>query len=227
MKAARMKAARAHFLTAFAMMILAGEALAQATEKLELNAPQTQRPATANVDISALAIRQNRLSECRVTGQVILWVSRAVEVLDDVRVSLGAIEAGLAQFGKGSKLQGCVPDGGTLDLSDRFANFLVADDPSLRRGALGRREAAGFASQLAQNFYQLAEPEGTPIPLVEGIKMSAIGSFSYRFIIVLVRDAKSGSIDAVIHRETLGTKFSPQLTVADRCLSRLKWSSLQ
>ena len=45
-----------------------------------------------------------------------------------LRVSLGVVEAGLAQFAKGSTLEGCVPDGATLNLSDQFANFLIADD---------------------------------------------------------------------------------------------------
>ena len=203
-----------------------GIALFSTPVRTEMSVPHMQGPASENIDISADAVLGNKLSECRVTGEVVLWVSRPVEILDDVRVSVGAIEAGLAQFGKGSKLQGCVPDGAALDLSDQFANFLVADDRSLRSGAFGRREAAVFASQLAQDFYQLAERKGTLIPLVDGIKISAIGSVSYRFKIVLIRDGKSGSIDAVIHRETLSTKFAPRLTEMDRRLSRLMWSSL-
>ena len=206
--------------------LVGGIAVFNAPVRADISEPQMQSPSIQTIDISAHAVLGNRLSECRVTGEVILWVSREVEILDDVRVRLGAAEAGLAQFGKGSKVQGCVPDDAALDLSDQFANFLVADDRPIRSGALGRREAAGFASQLAQDFCQLAEREGTLIPLVDGIEIRAIGSVSYRFKIVLVRDAKSGSIDAVIHRETLGTKFSPLLTEADRRLSRLKWSSL-
>jgi hypothetical protein len=186
-----------------------------------------QGPATETLDISAPAMSGNGLSDCRLTGQVILWVSRPVAVLDDMRENLGAVEAGLAQFGAGSKLEGCVPDGATLDLSDRFANFLVADDRRLKRGAFGRTMAGAFASQLAQEFYHLAEPEGTLIPLVDGLRKSAIGSVSYRFTIVLIRSAKFGSFDAVIHRETVGTKFASRLTESDRCLSRMKWSSIQ
>jgi hypothetical protein len=44
---------------------------------------------------------------------------------------------------------------------------------------------------------------------------------------VLIRNAKSGCFDAVIHRETLRTKFAPRLGETDRRLSRLKWSSIQ
>lgn len=184
-------------------------------------------PETETLDISAPAMPGNWLSDCRLTGQVILWVSRPVAVLDDMRENVGAVEAGLAQFGADSKLERCVPDDATLDLSDRFVNFLVADDRRLKGGSFGRTMAGAFASQLAQDFYHLAESEGTLIPLVEGLRKSAIGSVSYRFTIVLIRSAKSGSFDAVIHRETLGTKFASHLTESDRCLSRMKWSSIQ
>src|SRR2546423_1799308 len=133
--------------------LMAGIAVFNAPVRAEMSEPQMQGPSTQNIDISAHAVLGNRLSRCRVTGEVILWVSRPVEILDDALVNLGAIEAGLAQFGKGSKLQGCVPDDAPLDLSNQFANFLVADDRALRRGPFGRREALVFASQLAQNFY--------------------------------------------------------------------------
>ena len=150
-----------------------------------------------------------------------------MDILDEMHLSLGVIEAGLAQFGHGSKLKGCVPDSGGLDLSDRFANFLIADNRSLRPGTFNRQQAAAFASLLAQDFYRLVEiDQKQRIPLVDGIQMHATGSVKYRFSIVLVRDANSGSIDAVILRETVGTKFAPYLGEADRRLSTLKWSSV-
>ena len=193
----------------------------------EMNATQMQGPASETIDISAQAVPGNRLSVCRVTGQVILWVSRRVAVLDEMRENLGAIEAGLAQFGAGTKLEGCVPDGAGLDLSNQLVNFLIADDQALRNGGPGRGEVGALASQLAQNFYHLAEQEGTLIPLMHGLEMSTIGSVSYQFTIVLIRNAKFGCFDAVIHRETLRTKFAPRLGETDRRLSRLKWSSIQ
>src|SRR5262245_37245138 len=139
------------------------------------------RSSDEKIDISAQAVLGNGLSACRVRGQVVLWFSRPVALLDDMRENLGAIEARLAQFGGGSKLEGCVPDGVALNLSDQFVNFFVADDRPLRDQALGRGEAGVFASQLAQGFYHLAEQEGTSIPRVGGLTMSAIGSVSYRF----------------------------------------------
>ena len=148
-----------------------------------------------------------------------------MKILDDMRVSLGVVEAGLAQFAKGSKLEGCVPDAVTLNLSDQFANFLVVNDRSIRSGPFERQEVAGFGSQLGSDFYQLADLEGTVIPLVDGIKLSALGSVSYRFKIVLIHE-QSSPIDAVIVRETLGTKFAARLTESDRRLSTRKWSSL-
>jgi hypothetical protein len=182
-------------------------------------------PVRKGFDISAHAVPGNR-SACQLTGEAVLWVSRPVEILDDVRASLGTIEAGLAQFAPGSRLEGCVPDGVVLSLSDQFANFLVADGRSMPGGALQAQEAAALASRLAQDHYQLAELERTAIPLVDGVTVGAHGSVSYRFRIVLILDAGSGSLDAVVLRETLGTKFAPRLTDMDRRLGRLRWSSL-
>jgi hypothetical protein len=179
------------------------------------------------VDISVHPAVGNRLTACRLTGQVISWVRRPVDVLDDMRQNIGTIEAGLAQFGRGSKLEGCVPESTFLDLSDQFANLVIADDRGPENTALRRREAEAIASQLAQGFYHLAEREGEPIPLVNALKVNALGSVSYEFMIVLIRSAGSGAFDAVIHRETLRTKFAGRLGEHDRRLSRLKWSSIQ
>ena len=83
-----------------------------------------------------------------------------------------------------------------------------------------------MASRLARDFYGLADRDRTAIPLVDGVTIGAHGSVSYRFRIVLVLDASSGAVDAVILRETLGTKFAPRLADADRRLGRLMWSSI-
>lgn len=207
--------------------LLGGSAVFGGCVQAETNAAQVQGPPVERIDISAQAALGNNLAACRVVGQVMLWVSRPVTVLDDMRESLGTIDAGLAQFSKGSRLEGCVPDGTALDLSDQFANFLIADGRPLEDGVFGRRQAGMFASALAQDFYHLAEHEGTLFPLLGGVKIGAIGSVSYQFAIVLIRDAKSASFDAVVYRETVRTKFSPRLTEGDRRLSRLKWSSIQ
>ena len=193
----------------------------------QMNVPQIQDLPSEKIDISARAEPGNRLPSCRVTGQVVLWISRPVAVLNDMRENAGAIEAGLAQFNAGSRLEGCVPDGRALDLSDRFANVMVADERAFNGEIFGREEAGVLASQLAQNLYHLAEDQGTPIPLVEGFQMRAIGSVSYQFTIVLIRNAKFHSYDAVVHRVTLGTKFARRLTGGDRSLSRVKWNSIQ
>ena len=188
---------------------------------------QLRGPQTESVDIRAHAVGVNRLSPCRVVGDVVLWVSAPVEILDDMGVSLGVIEAGLAQFGGRAKLEGCIPDARVLDLSGRVTNFLIADNRSLRKGTFGRSQAAAAASLLAQDFYRLMEHDGKQlIPLVDGIQIGAAGSVTYRFQIVLIQDANSRSIDAVVHRDTLGTKFAPRLGEADRRLSGLLWSSI-
>jgi hypothetical protein len=210
----------------FVLVLLGWSAVLGGRAQAEIVPPQVQGPPVASVDISAQGALGNNLGACRVVGQVILWVSRPVSVLDDMRESLGTIEAGLAQFSRGTRLEGCGSDGAALDLSDRFANFLVADGRPLDEGTFGRREAGMFASALVQDFYHLAEHEGTLIPLVDGVKMGAIGSVSYQFVIVLIGDAKSASFDAVVYRETVRTKFSPRLNDGDRRFSRVKWSSI-
>ena len=184
-------------------------------------------PVTVNIDVSARPAYANRLSECRLTGQAILWVSRPVQLLDDGQKSLGEIEAGLAQLGNGSRLEGCHPDGAVLDLSGQFVNILVAVDGAQENRGFETDTVEAIASQLARDFYHLAERDGTQIPLVDGIKVRAVGSFAYRFMVMLVRNAVSGSIDAVIARETEGTKFASRLPEGERRLSRLIWSSVQ
>jgi hypothetical protein len=144
-----------------------------------------------------------------------------------MRQDLGTVKAGLAQFAGGAKLEGCLADSAALDLSSQFTNFVVSGDSSAAAGGPGRAAASALASQLAQDFYHLAEPEGAIVPIVDGQKISALGSVSYRFTIVLVRNVGIGDFDAVIQRETVRTKFSPRLPANDRALSRVKWSSVE
>jgi hypothetical protein len=140
---------------------------------------------------------------------------------------LGFVEAGLAQFNSNAKLENCVPDGQALDLSDRFVNFLIADNRPWKGGQFGEHQARAVASLLADDFYQLADSDGTKIPLIDGARISAIGSTAYRFAIVLVAGPQPSVIDAVISRETARTKFAPRLSEADRRSSRLKWSNIE
>jgi hypothetical protein len=181
-----------------------------------------QTPVTEPINISAQPTLGNHLPACHLAGSVTLWVSRSLRVLDDVFEERAIVEAGLLQFGKRSTLEGCSPDGVAVDLSDHFANFLVAEE-----GASTREGATALASQLAQDFFHLAQPDSVLVPLVNSIKVSAVGSVAHAYTIVLIRDAKSASFDAVIHRETVRTKFSPRLPEADRRASRVKWSSAQ
>src|SRR5882672_7279107 len=93
-------------------------------------AAQPHIPTTEGIDVSAVGALGNRLAACHLTGDVTLWVSRPVEILDDMHKSVGSIEAGLAQFGERSTLRGCVPDGSVLDLSGQFANFRAGGRPA-------------------------------------------------------------------------------------------------
>jgi len=188
----------------------------------EMNPALLQTPLTEPIDISAQPAPGNRLAACHLAGQVTLWVSRPLRVLDDMLAEHSMVEAGLLQFGAGTTLEGCVPDSATLDLSNQFANFLVAPG-----GAYHGETVTALASQLAQEFFHLAQPDGTPVPLVDGIKVGAVGSVAHEYTVVLIRDGRSASFDAVIHRETVRTKFSPRLPEVDRRLSRVRWSSAQ
>jgi len=142
---------------------------------------------------------------CRLTGEVTLWVSRQVNVLDGANAAVGSVEAGLAQFSREAKLHGCMPGGAPLDLSGRLVNFLVTD----ARASFGRHEAGALAAKLTRDSYRLAHLESAPILLVNDFESNAFGAVSYRFTIVLIRDGDSSSYDAVIHRDRAWNDFSP------------------
>src|SRR5215470_7214585 len=177
-------------------------------------------PVTDSIDIRPQPAPGNRLPACHLAGSVTLWASRQLLVLDELLEERGTVEAGLLQFGKGSTLAGCTTDNAAVDLSNQFANFLVVNG-----GAARSEEAASLASQLAHDFYHLAQQDRALVPLVSRIKVNALGSVAHEYSIVLIRDAESGAFDAVVHRETVRTKFSPRLPEADRHASRVRWSS--
>jgi hypothetical protein len=197
---------------------------ALAAEKSE---PTLHGPLTVSMDIAAQPRNTNRLPACRLTGDVTLWVSRLVAVVDEMNQTLGLVEAGLAQFNANAKIEKCLPDGQALDVSNRFVNFVIADKRPWNGGQFGARQARAVASLLAEDFYQVADTDGMKIPLVDGITIGAIGSTAYQFVLVLIKGAQPRVIDAVISRETLRTKFAPRLSEADRRSSRLKWSSVE
>jgi len=111
-----------------------------------------------------------------------------VRLLDDTRRDVGSIEAGLGQFGAGTRLEGCGLDG--VNVSHRFVNFvLAAGEPAT--------EPANVAARLVQGSYHLAEHDGTFIPLV-GRATGVIIPDADRLTIVLIRHAHPGSFDAVV-----------------------------
>jgi hypothetical protein len=179
-------------------------------------------PATEAIDVVANPLVPNRLDACRLSGEVILWASRPLRVLDDMGDERGTVEAGLAQFGDGSWLDGCTPDGTPLDISGAFTNFLVAASwPSDRVPA----DAVSLASQLTKGFFRLAQLDGNTQPMIEGISARAVGSVAHQFAITLIRRAPFGAYDIAINRQTVRTKFSPRLVDSDRRASTLSWSS--
>ena len=179
-----------------------------------------ETPITEAIDVSAQPADGSHLAACHLAGTVTLWVSRPLRVVDETREEKAVAEAGLLQFGQRSILEGCLPDGVRLDISEQFANFVVAEG-----GAHHPEEAIALASLLAQDFLHLAHADGTLVPLVAGLRARALGSLAHEYTIVLIRDARSDAYDAVILRETVRTKFSPRLPETDRRFSRVKWTS--
>jgi hypothetical protein len=146
-----------------------------------------QTPSTESIDVDVRVPVAGSVVDCRLAGQVTLWASRLVRLVDDARRDLGGIEAGLGQFGAGTRLEGCGLDG--VDVSNRFVNFVLADGSA--------KQPPNIASRLAQDSVHLAEQDGTRIPLV-GQATGVIAPDADRLTILLIRHAHPGSFDAVV-----------------------------
>jgi hypothetical protein len=182
-------------------------------------------PSTLPVDISAVAGRAGARA-CRLTGGVIFWVARTSAIVDHAWRKVQPVVAGLAQFQGESRLEECTPGGAPVDVSGAFANFLVHE----RGAAPDRQGTAALASDLLDGDDRLADAAGASIPLVDGITVTAAGSPSYRFRIVLIVDSMhstSPSVDAVILRESIGSPRARDVSQDERRASRCKWSSVQ
>jgi len=151
--------------------------------------------ATATINVYAQAPLTDGATACHIAGHVTLWVSRPVRLRGAMREDLGTIEAGLAQFGAGAKVEGCAAATSAVDVSERFVNFLVANHGDVAR----------VAAQLAAGTSQLTEKDGTLIPLLEQGRLSGNRATSSWFRIVLIRDTSSGSFAAAINRLTPAT----------------------
>jgi hypothetical protein len=192
-------------------------------EDADAKAPEAASAGVEHLDLVAFNSPADGTQGCRLTGEVTLWVSRQVNVLDGTNHAVGSVEAGLAQFSPQAKLQGCMPGGAPLDLSGRLVNFLVTD----ARASFGRREAGALATRLTRDSYRLAHREGAPILLVNDFVSNAFGAVSYRFTIVLIRDGDSGSYDAVIHRDRAWNDFSTLGHALHRDLGASTLTSIQ
>jgi hypothetical protein len=155
-------------------------------------------PTAFSERIDLYARAADSIAECRIAGQVTLWASRAVKLMDGTRKELGTIEAGLAQFGPRSTLGHCGSNGAVLDVSNRFVNFLVADYPISGSAEAPAAQPALVAARLAMGTYQIAEQDGSVIPLLD---RAATGSVSDRLTIVLIRKETPGAFEAVVQRD--------------------------
>jgi hypothetical protein len=174
------------------------------------------------VDIRVPAAQGFAAQDCRLEGEVTLWVNRKVDVFDEMHEVLGSVEAGLGRFNSRARLRGCAPGGSSVDLSDEFVDFLVTD----RQNGFGRRDAGQLAWRLALNSYQLAQPDGAPILLPRGPELD-FGAHAHRFTIVLIRSRDSATYDAVIHRERVDPDRSPIGRALHRDPYVTTWSSVR
>jgi hypothetical protein len=217
----------------------------------QVSALQTSEE-TGTVNVLADGQLGNRLQTCHVVGTITEWEHSDRALLDVTGDKLGEVDAGLAQFGADAWLEGCgltqyrAPADNTIDLSAEvtppqtnefgfsggillsgvLANYLIADGHKMNDGNFDKQEAGRSAAQLLRTYYSLAETDGYPLPLVKGVKTGALGSSSFQFNILLIKNL-DGTFDAVVRRRTMGTKFAPVLSDADSEATGIRWSSIR
>jgi hypothetical protein len=193
--------------------------------------PDAANPPVSQFDITAPGVLGNRLPACHLVGQITEWATQSLNVWDVTGQPLGAATVGLAQFESGARLEGCAPgnfktpNGTALSLEHKFVNFIVADNTVFNGDVFDSASASAVAARLGSGYYQLAEKTGAAVPLVSRLPIIGVGSISFKFTIVLI---KNGShFDAVVYRETTGTKFAPHLSEEDRRRSQISWRSIK
>lgn len=205
-----------------------------------------------SVDAVAVGQLNNLLERCHVVGTFTEWQHAGpLSLLDVTGQNLGEISAGILQFGPNSWLEGCslmqfrAPSNNSIDFTAQttpprsgsgynggiylegvLVNYIIADGHHLDDGIFDRLEAGRSAHALLQGYYQLAESTGNQLPLVEEIRTSALGSASFQFGILLIKNS-DGSFDVAIRRETLATKFAPGLTQEQQAETAVTWSSIK
>lgn len=204
------------------------------------------------LDILASGQLGNRLEKCHIVGSVTEWQHSDRTLLDVTGDKLGEVDAGLVQFGDDAWLEGCglmqyrAPANNTIDLSAEvtppqtkesgfsggiylagvFANYVIADGHNMNDDVVfDRHEAGRSAANLLRSFYSLTEKDGYPLPLVKGVRTGSLGSSSFQFNILLIKNT-DGTFDAVVRRKTMGTKFAPVLSDSDSEATGVRWSSI-
>jgi hypothetical protein len=163
-------------------------------------------------------------------GGITEYAKLPVTVLDPSGAPVGQVQAGIAQFNPGTRLKGCSlsefhsPTDNGISLDGRMVNFLVADGSPLNGGSFDWTEAGSDAARLAKQYYALSDQNGM-LPLTGSVTVPANGSVGYEFTIVVVE--AGDRLDAVVYRETVSEKFTPQMLDQYRRASGVLWSSVR
>ena len=181
------------------------------------------------IDITANGVLGNLLAPCHLVGGITEYAKLPVTVLGPSGAPLGQVQAGIAQFNSGTRMQGCslsefhaLTDNGII-LDGGMVNFLVVDGRPFNGASFDWTEAGSDAARLARQYYALSDQNGM-LPLTGSITVPAMGSVGYQFTIVLVETGDR--LDVVVYRETVSEKFTPHMTDQDRRASGVLWSSV-
>jgi hypothetical protein len=181
------------------------------------------------IDITATGVLGNLLAPCHLVGGITKYAELPVTVLDRSGAPLGKVQAGIAQFNPGTRLQGCSlsefhsPTNNGIVLDGSMVNFLAVHGHSFNGGSFDWTEAGSDAARLAKQYYALSDQNGM-LPLTGSVTVPAIGSVGYEFTIVLVETGER--LDAVVYRETVSEKFTPHMPDQDRRASGVLWTSV-
>jgi hypothetical protein len=182
------------------------------------------------IDITTTGVLGNLLAPCHLMGGITEHAKLPVTVLDPSGAPVGQVQAGIAQFNPGTRLKGCSlsgfhsPTDNGIILDGRMVNFLVADGGPFNGGSFDWTEAGSDAARLARQYYALSDQNGM-LPLTGSVTVPAIGPVGYEFTIVLVE--AGDRLDAVVYRETVSEKFTPQMLDQYRRASGVLWSSVR
>jgi hypothetical protein len=185
-------------------------------------------PARYKINLTAPGVIGNARAACHLVGQVTLWATQPTKIVDAGDKQRGSVELGLAQFAKGTRLEGCIPgrrrSSTFSNLSGHFIDVL-ATAPLFDGRVSDRVASAKLALRLASRDAKVIDAFGTHIPLVRVNEDIGKSGISYEFTLLLIK-MRDNAFDLVVHRETTGEQSLPTLTDARRRESAINWSSV-